>query len=397
MSCWGLIVAAGAGRRLGGPVPKPYREVAGRPLLAWTLRAFQRTASVDAVVLIAAKDQLDRSRALVERHGLDKVQQIVAGGGERTDSVRRGLDALRGRTDDDLVAIHDAARPLVAPALIERVVAAAARDGAAIPAVLVADTVKRAEGTTIDATVDRRRLVLAQTPQVFRLGLIRRAHAVAGRGPFTDDAEVVERLGEPVTLVEGDPFNLKVTVADDLERAATLLGGAPQLRVTVGTGVDVHRLVPGRPLILGGVTVPFPLGLQGHSDADVLAHAVGDALLGAAGLGDLGRRFPPGDPDLRGISSMVLLDRIGELVRGAGLAVGNVDATVICQAPRLAPHVDAMADNMAAALRAAPGRISVKATTTEGLGFTGGGEGIAAHAVVLLLGANPPRSAVSNP
>jgi 2-C-methyl-D-erythritol 4-phosphate cytidylyltransferase/2-C-methyl-D-erythritol 2,4-cyclodiphosphate synthase len=387
MSCWGLIVAAGAGRRIGGAVPKQYRELAGRPLLAWTLGAFERAAAIDAVVLTVAADQLERARAVVEEHELTKVLKIVAGGAERSESVCRGLDALEGR-DDDLVAIHDGARPLVAPALIERVVAAAARDGAAIPAVPIPDTVKRAEGRTVRATVDRSQLYLAQTPQVFRLELIRRAYASTGPGAPTDDAQVVEELGEPVRLVEGDPENLKVTVAEDLERAATLLGGrVPAPRVAVGTGLDVHRLVPGRPLILGGVTVPFPLGLQGHSDADVLAHAVGDALLGAAALGDLGRHFPPGDPDLRGISSMILLERIGEMVREAGLTVGNVDATVVCQAPRLAPHIDAMVANMAAALHVPRGRVSVKATTTEGLGFTGEGDGIAAQAVVLLQGA----------
>lgn len=398
VTCWAMIVAAGKGRRFGGSVPKQYAELAGRPLLAWSLESFERCAEIDAVLLVVEPGQRERARALVERHDLSKVQALVDGGEQRTDSVRQGLAALP--EDCRLVAIHDGARPLVRPNLVARVVGAARKCGAAIPALAVRDTVKRADhASSLDSeplvigTQERRGLYLAQTPQVFARDLITRAYEWAGDAPATDDAQLVERLGQPVTLVAGDATNIKVTHPADLQLAGLLLrargdaSGAPR----VGTGYDVHRLVPGRPLILGGVQIPYPLGLQGHSDADVLAHAVGDALLGAAALGDLGRHFPPTDPSIRGIGSLVLLERIASMVAKAGLVIGNVDATVVCQAPRLTSHIAQMQANLARCLGLSASQVSVKATTTEGLGFTGQGDGLAAQAVVLLvpIGSSP--------
>ncbi len=387
MSCCAIIVAGGRGRRLGGGKAKQYLPLAGRPMLLWTLEAFQRCAAIDHLVLVVETGLVLPVTVLLRPFGLTKVHRICPGGDQRDSSVRAGLDAMPGGTE--LVAVHDAARPLVSPALIERVVDEARRHGAALPLVPVPDTVKEVRDGAVLRTVDRGPLMLAQTPQVFEIGLLRRAHQARDdhRGPVTDDAQLVELLGQPVRAVEGDPDNFKVTVADDMLRAEALLGPAEEetMNPRTGTGYDVHRLVEGRPLILGGVTVDWPRGLLGHSDADVLCHAVGDALLGAAALGDLGVHFPPDDPALEGASSVELLQQIAELVAGAGLAVGNVDATVICQRPKLAPHVAQMRRNLADVLGLELDRVSVKATTTEGLGFTGTEEGIAAQAVATLV------------
>jgi len=387
--CTAVVVAAGEGRRFGGDQPKQFRPLGGRPLLTWTLEAFRRCDAVEDVVLVVAADQRERVEALLQRwDAREKVCRIVDGGARRSDSVQRGLAALPAQTS--LVAVHDGARPLVTPALIARVVAAAAEPGcgAAIPALPVGETVKRARADGMIAeTLDRRALRLAQTPQVFEVDLLRRACAATSTtDQVTDDAQLVEAAGGAVRLVQGDPDNIKVTLPEDLVVAEALLsrrlGGGGALRV--GQGYDVHRLVPGRPLVLGGVRLEHPLGLLGHSDADVLCHAAGDAMLGAAALGDLGQHFPPDDPTLRGISSLELLRRIAALLGERGHSVENLDATVACQRPRLRPHVPAMRENLARALGVSPAQISVKATTTEGLGFVGREEGIEARAVALV-------------
>lgn len=386
--CAAVIVAAGEGRRFGGDQPKQFCPLGGRPLLTWTLEAFRRCDTVEAIVLVVAPDQRDRVEALLDRwEARGKLVDVVDGGASRSGSVQRGLAALgAGHT---LVAVHDGARPLVTPALIARVAAAAAEHGAAIPALPVGETVKRADASAnqIVETVDRRPLRLAQTPQVFEAGLLRRAYAADdAASQVTDDAQLVEAAGGVVQLVQGDPDNIKVTLPEDLVVAEALLarrndrGGA----LRVGQGYDVHRLVPGRKLVLGGVELDHPHGLLGHSDADVLCHAAGDALLGAAALGDLGQHFPPDDPALRGISSLELLRRISALLHGAGYRLENLDVTVACQRPRLRPHVLAMRENLAQALRIEPSQVSVKATTTEGLGFVGREEGIEARAVALV-------------
>ena len=392
MSCTAIIVAGGKGRRLGTTRAKQYLNLAGRPLLLWTLEAFQRCPVIDHVVLVVGTGLVLPVTVLLRPFKLTKVRKICPGGEQRVDSVRAGLDQLPDGTA--LVAIHDAARPLVTPELIQRVVTEARLHGAALPVVPVPDTVKLLDGDTVSRTLDRRELCLAQTPQVFAVDLIRRAHQqeLQHPGPITDDAQLVELLGHPVRAVFGDPDNFKVTVNDDLLRAEALLAGPPAVEeremtaARTGMGYDVHRLVEGRPLVLGGVTVDWPRGLLGHSDADVLCHAVGDALLGAAALGDLGTHFPPTDPRYEGASSLDLLQQILARVQDAGFVPGNVDATVACQQPRLAPHVAAMRRNLARALDLDPDRVSVKATTTEGLGFAGREEGIAAHAVVMLFG-----------
>lgn len=377
-----MVASAGAGARLGRALPKPYIPLLGRPLLSWTVEALERCDAIEHIVVVAAPDQLQRAQLAVELAGAHRVRRVVAGGASRHDSVRRGLDALPA--GDALVAVHDGARPLVTPALVHRVVEAAGAADAAIPVLPVDDAVRRS-----GQPVPRQDLRLVQTPQVFAGALLRRAHDAAdarSRAVTSDDAALVQRLGVSVREVPGEASNLKITVPDDLELArAVLLARGEDRAARVGHGYDAHPLVPGRALVLGGVELPAGRGLSGHSDADVLCHAVGDALLGAAGLGDLGAHFPASDPGLRGASSLDLLTQITALVREQrGLQPRNVDATVVCQAPRLAAHVARMAANIARALGCAPPQVNVKATTTEGLGPWGRQEGIAAHAVALL-------------
>jgi len=311
---------------------------------------------------------------------------VVAGGATRQESVRQGLAAVPPGTE--LVAVHDAARPLVTPELITACIEAASEHGAAIAAVPVKDTLKReAPGQMIAATVERADLWQAQTPQVARRELLVAAYAAAKRDQFcgTDEASLLERLGHQVALVAGSETNLKITRPEDRTIAEALLmqtPPAPSFRI--GHGYDAHRLVEGRALTLGGVTIPHRLGLLGHSDADVLTHALCDAILGALGAGDIGRHFPDSDPRYRGIASLKLLAHVIDLMHAKGLDLANADVTVIAQQPKLAPHLPAMQANLAAACRVVIEAINLKATTTEGMGFAGREEGIAAHAVVLL-------------
>jgi 2-C-methyl-D-erythritol 4-phosphate cytidylyltransferase/2-C-methyl-D-erythritol 2,4-cyclodiphosphate synthase len=302
----------------------------------------------------------------------------VPGGAARADSVRAGLEALRGC---DVVLVHDAARPFATAALFRAVALAAAETGAALAALPATDTVKPGASGRVTATLDRRELWLAQTPQGFRAPLLRRAFEAAGPAApeATDECLLVERLGEPVALVPGEPGNFKITGPDDVERARALL----EPGVAMGVGYDVHPFAAGRRLVLGGVEFEGD-GLQGHSDADICAHAIGDAILGAAGLGDLGRHFPDTDPRWKGVSSLLLLREIAAKAAERGWAVGNCDVTLAARRPRIAPRAEEMRARLAEALGVPPARVNVKATTGEGLGFVGRGEGIAAHAVALL-------------
>ncbi len=381
MGAYAIIVAAGGGRRFGAELPKQFQLLAGRPLLAHALLAFSRTPSIEGLVLVVAPEQLERAGAIVASLRLEKPCRLCVGGGVRSDSVRAGLAALPAGIE--LAAIHDAARPLVTPELIARVVAAAAASGAALPALPVPDTLHASEAGRARAALAREGLVLAQTPQVFRVERLREAFARHDGSALTDEVQLLEAAGEPVTIVSGDPANLKVTFPADLALAEALLGRGGEPRV--GSGFDVHPLVPGRRLVLGGIELPGERGLLGHSDADVLAHAIGDALLGAAALGDLGTHFPPGEPSLAGVSSLELLRRIAALLEDASLRVGNVDSVVVCERPRLAPRIPAMRAALASALGIEPARVAVKATTSERLGFTGREEGIAAFATALLF------------
>lgn len=378
----GIVAAAGKGRRFGAPENKVLASLAGKTVLHWSIDALARCAAVDAVVVVTGIDDLERVREIARV--FPKVAAVCAGGAERYDSVWNALLAVPAGTE--LVAVHDGARPLTSPQLIHDVVEAARETGAALPASPISDTVKRSEdGVDTRETVDRRPLFGVQTPQVFRYDLLVEAYRSAREAGFagTDDASYVERLGHPVRLVPGGRTNLKITVAEDLRMAEAWLGGGAY---RTGFGYDVHQLVPGRPLVLGGVELQHPdgLGLDGHSDADVLLHAIADGLLGAAALGDIGMHFPNTDPRYRGISSLVLLRVVADKVREEGWEVVNVDAMLLAERPKIRPHVDLMRARIAEALRVEADQVSVKATTNETLGFEGREEGIAAHAVATL-------------
>jgi 2-C-methyl-D-erythritol 4-phosphate cytidylyltransferase/2-C-methyl-D-erythritol 2,4-cyclodiphosphate synthase len=379
-----IIPAAGAGRRFGGP--KQFLSLAGRPILAHTLDAFETCDRVDAVIVVAPPEDLDRcSRDIVQGYGFGKVTSIVPGGPDRRDSVRNGLYAANPSTD--VVVIHDAVRPFVSPALITSSIERCRETGAVVVAVPVKETVKVCRDGRVLETPLRETLWSVQTPQTFRYGLILEAHkrALTEGWSVTDDAMLVERIGQEVVVVEGSYDNIKITTPEDLSIAEALWmkrHGTPVIRV--GIGYDIHRLVEGRPLILGGVEVPFNQGLLGHSDADVLSHAVADALLGAVGAGDIGHHFPDTDPAFRGISSLLLLQRVADILQDVHTEVVNVDATIIAERPKLAPFFGEMGERIATSLSIPRASLSLKATTAEGLGEVGRGEAIAAHAVALV-------------
>lgn len=366
-----IIVAAGASRRMGFD-KLSHRLPDGRTVLEASVQAFDSHPDVGQLVLVAGKNK-ETCEEIASR--CKKPAQVVAGGETRADSVCAGLRVAEG----ELVAIHDAARPFVSADVISQTIAEASRTGAAAPAVAVKDTIKLVNSDgTVQQTPDRSRLFAVQTPQCFSrqkylqaLELVTADRASA----VTDDCSLFELAGFPVRLTQGDYENIKITTVDDLKGES---------RMRIGHGYDVHRLVEGRKLILGGVEIPYAKGLLGHSDADVLLHAISDALLGAAALGDIGKHFPDTDPRYEGADSRMLLHEVGELLHKAGYTVGNIDATILCQAPKLAPHISAMRENIASALGMPVDAVSVKATTEEKLGFTGAGEGIAAHAVALI-------------
>jgi 2-C-methyl-D-erythritol 4-phosphate cytidylyltransferase/2-C-methyl-D-erythritol 2,4-cyclodiphosphate synthase len=379
MTIYALVVAAGRGTRLGAALPKQYLPLAGRPLLRHTLEALcahPRLAGVAAV--IHPDDRALYDEAAV---GLDLLPP-VAGGAQRQDSVRNGLEALASRRPSR-VLIHDGARPFVDAATIDRVIEALEASPAAIAALPIRDTVKRESAGRIAATLDRTGLWRALTPQGFAFEAILAAHRAAAGGELTDDAALAERAGLPVALVEGSEDNFKVTTMDDLARAERLLA-ARLGDVRTGQGYDVHAFGSGDKVWLCGVAVPHEAGLVGHSDADVGLHALTDALLGALGAGDIGMHFPPSDPQWRGAASDRFLRHAGALVARAGGMVAHVDVTLVCERPRVGPHRAAMVGRIAEILGIDKGRVSVKATTTEKLGFTGRGEGIAASAVATI-------------
>ena len=388
-----LIPAAGRAARFntgssaGGN--KVFALLGGKPLLFWTVSAFAAHPQIDGIVVVAGLAEISRCREAVA--GLDKVLAVVAGGQSRQESVAIGLFALGG-DPDDLVLVHDAARPLVTAAVIDRCLEGAKRFGNAVAALPVSDTLKAVgENLTVQRTVNREGLWAMQTPQAFRLATLFEAHSAARTLGWlgTDEAALVEQFtGEPVHLVPGDPANLKITRPEDLPLAEALLQSRhpPAMSQTrIGFGYDIHPLVEGRQLFLGGIEIPSPRGLDGHSDADVLLHALCDALLGAAGLPDIGHLFPNTDPAYKGASSLSLLAEVVRRVQDAGYAVGNADMTLIAEAPKIAPYIAEMRTVIAEALHVEPSQVGIKATTNEGLGSLGRGEGIAAHAVALLV------------
>ena len=366
-----IIVAAGASRRMGFD-KLSYRLPDGRTVLETSCALFAAHPAVDELVLVAGGN---RPQCEAIAAACPKPCTVVQGGATRADSVRSGLAAAKGQ----LVAIHDAARPFASEQLITDALQAAAKTGAAAPAVPVKDTIKVADQDgKVVATPDRATLYAVQTPQCFDRALYLQAlEAVSGEKAslVTDDCSLFELAGLPVTLTAGDYANLKITTKEDLQKEKTM---------RIGHGYDVHRLVEDRKLILGGVEVPYEKGLLGHSDADVLLHAVMDAVLGAAALGDIGQHFPDTDPAYKGADSLALTREVAKIIAAHGYKVGNIDATILCQRPKLAPHIPAMRQNIADAFGLPLDAVSVKATTEEHLGFTGEGLGIAAHAVALI-------------
>lgn len=382
-----IIAAGGRGQRLGAGIPKQLLTVNGQSLLQRSVSLFVTHPEIDEVVVALPPDLAAEPPPYLRAS--PKPLRIVAGGPRRQDSVANAFAAVAEQAD--VVVIHDAARPFATPALISRTIAAAAESGAALAAMRARDTVKRAgaEATAVVAeTIPRESIYLAQTPQAFTRRVLRDALALSGADvDATDEASLAERAGHPVRLIEGEQSNIKITTQEDLAVAEALAkpqAPAPARTGRAGTGYDLHRLVAGRPLVLGGVTIPFERGPLGHSDGDVVCHSVTDAILGALALGDIGRHFPDTDPKWKDASSVDLLRRAVAMVHGKGYEVGNVDVTVILEAPKIRGYVDAMRRAVADALGISIEQISIKGKTNEGMDAVGRGEAIAAHAVALL-------------
>lgn len=370
-----IIAAAGSGKRLGGDIPKQYLKIAGVPVIVRTIRAFSENPHIDDIFIVANEDYISLCEELCAEYNLTKVAGIVAGGSERQDSVYRAITEICSRMPDtDSVLVHDAARPFVNQQTINGVIEAVSRKGAAIACVPVKDSIRK--GTSEESfNIERKNLYNVQTPQGFDMQLLKEAYDRAFEDGYygTDDASLVERLGRSVELVQGSYDNIKITTKEDMP-----------MENRIGTGFDVHALVEGRKLIMGGVEIPFEKGLDGHSDADVLIHALMDAMLGAAALGDIGRHFPDKDPAYKGISSVELLKHVTKLIYDEGYSISNADITVMAQRPKIKPYIEEMRRILAETMDIDISRISIKGTTTERLGFVGREEGIAAQAVCLL-------------
>ena len=382
-----IVAAGGRGERLRAGVPKQLLSLAGRTILEWSVDAFLACPLVSEVVVVLPADLV----AAAERfgwHAAPKPVRIVIGGARRQDSVAAGAAAAADRTE--VFVIHDAARPFVTGTVIERTIEAAREHGAAVAALRASDTVKRAAREApfvIAATIPRDEVWLAQTPQAFRRDVLEAALALGATGvEATDEAVLAELAGHPVRLVEGDPRNIKITTASDLETARAWIeaGRGAQEQMHIGLGYDLHRFASGRRLVLGGITIPSERGLEGHSDADAVCHAVTDAILGAAAIGDIGRLFPDTAPEWKDASSLDLLRRAMAAVGEAGYAVSNVDVVVIAERPKIGPHVQAMRESLAGALRITPADVSIKGKTNEGVDAVGRGEALAVHAVAAL-------------
>lgn len=374
-----VVPAAGRGTRFGSDGNKIWASLSGRSVLEWTLDAFQSHPEVDHIVIAAAPEEIERVRQAAA--GLSKLAAVTEGGATRADSVGRGLAALPANCE--YVLVHDAARPAVSAALITRVLEAVRATGAAIPGLPVSDTLKRAdEQGSIEATVSRDDLWAVQTPQGARVELLRGAYAALGAAvnTCTDEAGVLESVGIPVKIVPGEESNRKITRAEDL----SIIGRAHQTIVRTGIGYDVHQFAEGRSLWLGGVQIDHPIGLKGHSDADVVLHAICDALLGAAGMGDIGILFPDTDAAHKDRPSIEFVREVAQRLTNEGWSVVNVDVALLAEAPRVAPHRERMAATIANALGVDIRQINIKATTAEKMGFVGRREGMACTAIATI-------------
>jgi 2-C-methyl-D-erythritol 4-phosphate cytidylyltransferase/2-C-methyl-D-erythritol 2,4-cyclodiphosphate synthase len=394
-----VIAAGGAGTRVGAAEPKQFLSIAGKPILLRTVEAMLALESVVQVVIALPKEHISRAEQILA--GPWKVPVLcVAGGSTRQESVQIGVSHVL--PDADLIAVHDAVRPLCDRATLNRVVEAALRTGGAVPALPATETIQRVSRRgRVLKTPPREELFAIQTPQCFHASILRSALARASAEGFlgTDESSLVRRAGHKVVIVEGSPFNIKITHPIDIEIAERLLAlqrpGEPwrqgaageNAMLRIGYGIDYHQLVEGRKLVLGGVVIPFEKGLEGHSDADALIHAVCDALLGAAALGDIGRHFPDSDPAHHNRPSLEFLREVKDKLAGGRWTIINIDATVLAQRPKLAPFFAAMRSNVAEALGLGPAAVNIKATTTEGMNAEGRGEGISAQAVALLSSA----------
>ncbi|WMT85217.1 bifunctional 2-C-methyl-D-erythritol 4-phosphate cytidylyltransferase/2-C-methyl-D-erythritol 2,4-cyclodiphosphate synthase [Pelagibacterium sp. 26DY04] len=380
-----LVVAAGRGERAGGDgTPKQYRPIAGVPLLSRTLSALLAAPQIDRVIPVIGADQGDLFAGL----GLSdpRLSAPVPGGETRQVSVLKGLEALAG-DPPDIVLIHDGARPFIDSTLIDNVIAALDGADGALPVTLVTDTIKRStDGKTVGGTEDRTQLFAAQTPQGFHFAPIYDAHrrAIAMSDGFTDDAAIAEWAGLSVALAQGDSRNIKVTLPSDFERAERIVGKENTMETRVGSGFDVHAFTEGDAVILGNIAIPHSAKLKGHSDADVVLHALSDALYGALADGDIGKHFPPSESEWKDADSAIFLEHAVSLVRQRGGRVVHLDVTIICERPKIGPHVVAMRERIAQIANISPSRVAVKATTSERLGFTGREEGIAAQAIATI-------------
>ncbi|MBK9707670.1 MAG: 2-C-methyl-D-erythritol 4-phosphate cytidylyltransferase [Acidobacteria bacterium] len=392
-----IIPAAGSGSRFGGQTPKQFLEIAGAPIIIHTLRRFDSCEDIGAIIVALQASEISSFEECLSGFEFRKPVRLVPGGAERSDSILNALEAAR-EFDPELVAVHDAVRPFVTPAQISAVLARAGEAGAAILALPATDTIKEVEGGIIRRTIDRRLIWRAQTPQAFRYEMLLRANAearTAGLPPAltTDDSLLVENLGLEVAVVEGSAHNIKITTPEDFILAERLFEEmskeSPQSANTnpafrTGIGNDIHRLVEGRKLILGGIEIPFEKGLLGHSDGDSLSHAITDALLGAAGLGDIGTHFSDRDPRWAGADSRVFLRHVRSLIVERGYQIYSIDATILAEKPKMMPHVEAMRASLAGTLEIDPSQINIKAKTNEGLDAIGRGEAIAALASALI-------------
>jgi len=382
-----VLLASGGSTRMG--VDKMLLELRGRPVFQYSLETFQRSDRVSAIVIVASDANRNAINDLVANSDYDKVSAVVAGGARRQDSTANGVDQLMSQHGSGIkfILVHDGARPFVDEAMIERGLMAAAQHGAAVPALPVSDTIKSVKGDgTVEQTLDRSRLRAIQTPQVFQVDVF--SPALRPTQEVTDDASFVELVGGSVGLFDGNSGNIKLTTPDDIERAEAILArrkpGESGAMNRWGTGFDGHALVSGGPLRLGGVNIEHHRHLEGHSDGDVLLHAIASAVLGAAGLGDLGSNFPSDDPAFAGIDSRELLERVVSMAANAGWEVSYLDATIIAQQPKLSPYVNRINNSIAEMLSIPVDSINIKVTSTDHVGAIGTGEGMAAQAVATL-------------
>jgi 2-C-methyl-D-erythritol 4-phosphate cytidylyltransferase/2-C-methyl-D-erythritol 2,4-cyclodiphosphate synthase len=388
MSAAAIIPAAGIGTRMKLDQPKQFHQLNGIPILLHTINAFITNSHISTIVVVVPADWVEKTTDLLAEY-INKPTEItvVSGGKRRQDSVLAGLDVINETID--IVLVHDGARPLVSQAVIDRCYRAAVINGAAIAAVPVKDTLKKGdESSLVIDTVDRQGLWHAQTPQAARRELLTEAFRHTAERDVTDEASLLQLAGIPVTLVAGSETNIKITRQEDLELAETLMNNRTTTAMRIGHGYDAHRFSEDRKLILGGVSIPHPLGLAGHSDADVLTHALCDAILGALGEGDIGFHFPDSEKKFRDIYSITLLERVIALAESRSFQLVNCDITLVCQEPKLAPFMGKMKNRIAGACGVEESSINIKATTTEKMGFTGRAEGISCHAVVLMHSGN---------